>query len=664
MVGGRRDARTGRARGRIGGVLVLAALLAPGASPAHAGPEDPAADRSEGRSRVGPLWMSDVGRMRVRGMRHDDASIHVAHASHRADPEAELRRALEAFEARALPAERATPLATIVADPPEAWMAALKLPAIPVRWNHKTVEYLRYFRDDRQGQALIRAWLTRMGRYQRQVHAILDEVGVPRDLAFVALVESGFRPDSTNPRSAAGGMWQFMEPTGRVYGLTGAYWSDDRYDYVKATWAAAAYFRDLKVRFGSWEMALAAYNAGYGLVMTAIRRNNTNNYWALCEIEAGLPNQTTNYVPKLLAAAIVARNPAAFGLADLQPLAAATPVEVQVPPATRLDELAAAVGADPALVAELNAGWIRGRTPPKGGPFTVRLPREALGAFEKLGPDLRGAVQPVATRVTLLGDDLADIAREHGVTERHLRQLNGIEESGEVHEGITLVVPTERGAENGSEPAPLPPLAAVPPLNVPAGQRRVFFRTTRATAPQRIARGFGVGWADIVAWNDLDPHARLQDALMLQILVPAQFDGRSAGVRIFEEAQVRHVVRGTQAHLEAVLAERGLVRRGYKVRKGDTMEKIAKRFKTTVGSLARINMVRRSSEPEAGDVVVVYVEENQVKHTVAAPPPAPTTLTAELVTLESDARRPAPTRAPSTADSSRLPGRSDAEPDE
>jgi membrane-bound lytic murein transglycosylase D len=638
----------------LSAIFVSASLFAPSA---WAGPEPepaPAVEIPEGRSRVGPVWMSDLGRARVRSMRPEGASIHVAHAARAEDPDRELRKALAEFERQTFPEESATQLRqTIVDEPPEPWMRELDLPDLPVRWNAKTIEYLRYFKDDARGRSLMRAWLTRMGRYEDDVRGIFDELGVPQDLMFVALVESGFRPGNTNSLTGAGGMWQFMEATGRVYGLQSDYWFDDRYDHVKATYAAAAYLKDLEVRFGSWEMALAAYNAGYGLVLTTIRRNNTNNYWALCEIEAGLPYQTTNYVPKLVAAAIVARNRAAFGLDDVSMLPPAQLVEVKVPASTRLEDLAKRLDLELDLLEEYNASLRRGRTPPKGGPIVVRLPKDSLAKFEQLGDQLRAPDQDFTTHAMLLGEDLEMIARQHGITVKHLRKLNAVHDSAEVRDGTVLVVP--RVGTEEILPVP-PPLAAVPPLTVPSGKRLVFLWTCRSTTPRRISSVLRVRWDDVVAWNDLDPHARVQDEMMLQLLVPADFDAAAAGARVFERDQVVHAERGTAAHLEAMLAERDLVRRGYQVRKGENLKNIARRFKTSMGSLARINGFRRSHKVEAGEVIVVYVEKGQTKGTRPAPDPRPTTLTEEIEALGDGEGIPGSRRRPSTAGTSRLPG--------
>ena len=655
---------------------------------AHGSAPDPAdaATPPAGKVQIGPSWDPDrrvwadaKDRRRVRGDRPEGASIHVAYAAPERRWDEALRRQLAGFEAERFP-EGTAVRQTIIDEPPasEAWLRKLELPDLPVRWNAKTIEYLRYFRDDPKGQRLIAAWLRRMGRYEARLRSILAEVGVPEDLVYVAMIESGFDPSAQSSVGAAG-MWQFMAQTGGVYGLERDYWVDDRLDFERASYAAATYLGDLKTRFGSWELALAAYNAGYGLVLQSIRANNSNNYWALTEIENGLPHQTCNYVPKLLAAAIVGRNREAFGITD-PPEPALELIDVKIEAGTRLADLAAAIDTDADLLAEINASYLRARVPPDGGPATVRIPRDRHAAFTQLGGKVRSSEQPWTTYEVRLGEDLASIAAAHGLTERQLRRLNAIHDSGEIKSGVTLVVPTA----TPNPPASLPPLVAVPALEVPAGRKLVFFRVTRASSSSSIAASFGVAWAQVVAWNDLDPQARLVDGQLLQLLVAKDFDAAAAGVRVRSPAEVRHVQRGSRAHLEAVLADRELLRRGYKVKKGDTLKKIARKFDMSLGSLARINRVSRGHRPAEGELLLVYVAKGKKGGTVKAPEPKPTTLTTELAVAESlpaggegqDAKPPAsqgqgqreatsetkdaPKRDPSTAKTSRVPGRRNA----
>ena len=601
-------ARLRQRRERLALVLGALGLLAPASL--HAAEPEP-----EPRERVGPLQIASSGRDTVRGGRPDGATIHETHVPRPHDPDATARDDLAAFERQSFPAGVRP---TIIDRPPEAWMAALQLPDLPVRWNSQTVAYLKYFRDDPRGQALIKGWVRRMGRYEAYLRPILREVGVPEDLVFVAMAESGFNP-KVRSRVGAAGMWQFMEGTGRVYGLERDYWIDERHDLERATYAAASYLKDLRVRFGSWELALAAFNAGYGLVMTSVSRSNTNNFWALCEMESGLPHATTMYVPKIIAAAIVGRNRAAFHVGpDLSgSLPAIQIATVEAPPATSLASVAKLLGEDPALIEELNADLVRKRTPP-GRRSPLRIPRQRLALYEQGAGRLGGEGSDAQQHNVRYGETLAEIAVRHGTSEAALRRLNELDDSAELERDTVLLVP----ARGKPDPTPKPrPRAAVPPLRVDPSQRLVFFEVARATTPRGLAEVFGVAWDSIVAWNDLDPQARLQPGQVLQILVPRSFSADAARVDLLERSQVELIARGSREHIEAGLRDRGLIRRGYRVRKGDDLIKIGKKFDLSDGDLGRINNFSRDHVPPVGSVLIVYVARGHERSTIDPPPP-------------------------------------------
>ncbi len=632
---------------RWGSIAVIAALCSLGAL---AGPSPSArAKEPAARERVGAVWAASAGRARVRSDRPDGETLHVAWAAPPHVPDWQLRQSLAAFERASFPEDGAAP--SLVQTPPEAWMVELARPGLPVRWNDRLVEYLRYFRDRDPGRALMRGWLRRAGRYEKRLRAILEEVGVPGDLCFVALAESGFNP-RVRSRVGAAGLWQFMEATGNVYGLHQDFWIDERFDVDKSSYAAAAYLADLHARFGSWELALAAYNAGYGLVMTAIDRHNTNSFWALAKIESGLPYASVNYVPKIIAAALVGQNreTLGYGPKDLTPDPAIEWVEVKLPRSTRLDDLATLLNTDASILAEINGSFIRGRTPPERSAM-VRIPRDTAKAFTAARPRLEALWRGEGTVTVKHGDKLSAIARRHGITEKALRSLNGIRDSAEVRGGVVLVVPIslpESPSPSASASTEPLPLAAVPSLRPGGGRRLVFFETNRASTPPDLERAFGVRWSDLVRWNDLDPRARLQSGLMLQVVVPQDFDAQSHGLALYERNEVELVERGSRAHLEAELDRRGKQRRGHRVRGGDTLAKIGSRYGLTVGDLSRINQVPRNHAPQVGDVLVVYIEPGRRKGTVRAPAP---------VGFEQRETQAGSGRTPSTADTARVPGR-------
>jgi membrane-bound lytic murein transglycosylase D len=584
----------------------------------------PAAEESY--ERVGPLQIASGGRDQVRGGRPDGASVHDVHLPRPHDPDAAASADFADFERSVAPT-------AVLREPPEPWMAGLSRPDLPLRWSPALVDYLRHFRDDPKGQALIRGWLRRLGRYDAALRAILREIGVPEDLIFVAVAESGLHPKRRS-RVGAAGLWQFMEGTGRVYGLQRGFWVDDRLDIELATYAAGAYLKDLRARFGSWEMALAAFNGGYGLVMTSISRHNTNSFWALCALESGLPQATTRYVPKILAAAVVGRNRQRFAVAE-PALGAMSPItwsEVMVPPATQLSAIAQLIDEDPALIDELNARYVRGRTPPEAGLYPVRVPRGKQVALQRAIGRLQSESDALSATPVRYGETLAAVARRVGHSEATLRKLNGVEDNAELTRGLLLLHPRARGDaardpkgaadKDKKDPRAPRPLVAVPPLTPSDGQRLVFFEATRATTPRGVAEAFGAPWEQILAWNELDPQARIQPGQVLQILVPADFSAGAAAVQIYERDEVELVHRGSAEHISAGLARRGLVRRAYRVRAGDTLEKIGARFGLTDGDLARINAIQRTQAPTPGDLLIVYVPESKTKGTVAAPPPA------------------------------------------
>jgi membrane-bound lytic murein transglycosylase D len=674
MVSARRALRTKRNAYR--GVLPLAyGLLASlGASQPAVG-ATPAAEDVE---QVGPLLVSSSARDRVRGHRPPRASIHVAWAAPTDDPDRVHREALGAFEQSSFPP--GVVHKTILDTPPEAWMRRLQSPDLPVRWNKRTVEYLRYFKDDPKGIRMMRAWMQRAGRYEQRLRQILRQVGVPEDLVYVALAESGFNP-RVRSRVGAAGLWQFMEGTGEVYGLRRSYWVDDRFDIERSTHAAALYLEDLRVRFGSWELALAAYNAGYGLVMTSIDRHNTNNFWALCEIESGLPYATTNYVPKIIAAALVGRNRKTFGVSpgEVEAWQAIDWIEVDVPQSTALDKIAQVIGVEPELLAELNAQLIRKRTPPEKGRYPIKIPSDKRLAFEAAASNLQAAWKSETTHVVRHGETLEAIAGRFGTSVRELRRLNGVQDAAEVTGGVVLVVPAELGADVGKIALEIPehqtgarPIATVPPLAPGPGRKLVFFETTRATTPRTLEEAFGVRFSEVVAWNDLDPHARLQAGQILQIVVDQGFDPEPRGVLIYPPDEVTHVVRGSAEHIGAKLEHRGLIRRGYVVKKGDDLQKIGRKFDLSVGDLARINGFARDHTAPVDEVLVVYVPKTKIRATIEAPPPRtlfasgvpvverairrPSTPTTSRVPGSGPPPRRSPARAPSTPATARIPG--------
>lgn len=542
----------------------------------------------------------------------------------------------------------------------EAWLATLTLPELPVRWHPSVLRYLDFFKSDERGRSIMASWLRRLGRFAPLFEAVADREGVPRDLIYLAMVESGFEPGAVS-HAGAGGVWQFIPGAGRAYGLEVSYWVDNRRDPERAAEAAARYLKDLYVRFGSWPLAFAAYNAGYGAVLRSISRYNTNDYWELIRHEAGLPWETSLYVPKILACAVVGHNIKAFGFEHV-PLDPPLAYEVvEVPPGVSLERVARAAGTSPEEVEGLNPELIRGRTPPDRGPSLVRVPPGTGATFaQNFGGQKREALETVVLR---FGETLDDVAKARGVSARELRKINGVKDSRELGGGTTILAPvvapapTDALAEKTRQ-ASAPPseeliLVAVPERQFSyEGRERVFYQTKSTDQLEDVAAAFEVSLENVVEWNNIDPEAKLQEGLILQLFVPSDFD--RAGVALLDPARLQVVTLGSEEFLALRAAQNGKTRLSYKARPGDTLAKIARRYGLRPNDLARINRLSYNANLEEGQEVIVYSPSPELPREEALGHTAP-----GARRPASSASSPATARDPSSSSKSASASKSD-----
>jgi membrane-bound lytic murein transglycosylase D len=349
-------------------------------------------------------------------------------------------------------------------DPAPAGSVSVKLPElvgiselelrakydIPVELNDAVVAYIRFFQTDAREH--FAKWLSRSTRYVPMMRQVLEQEGLPLDLVYLSMIESGFSAYAYSFAKAAG-PWQFVVGTSRRYGLLTDFWVDERRDPYKATVAAAKYLKDLKVRFhGNWYLAWAGYNAGEGRISRAIRKEKTTDFWRMMGKGRSLRAETRHYVPKLIAAALIAKHPERFGFrVDYEQPREWD--EVRVPDATDLHVLAKTAGITFEELRDLNPELRRFCTPPGG--WTLKLPvgtKDAfLAAYEKL--DARDRLSFTEHRVEK-GEPLNRIARAYGVTESAILRTNGIKSYRQIKPGRMLVIPmagASRGMLAGSQ---------------------------------------------------------------------------------------------------------------------------------------------------------------------------------------------------------------------
>jgi membrane-bound lytic murein transglycosylase D len=502
------------------------------------------------------------------------------------------------------------------------WLADLELPDLPVHWDHRTIRYLEFYKEDPRGRRLMSVWLRDRGKYRDLILAHLRRAGLPDDLFYVCMIESSYDALEYS-RAGASGLWQFMPAAARVYGLTVNRWLDERNDPELSTQAAMHYFVDLEQRFGSWDLALAAYNAGYGAVLRAIGRFNTNDFWQLLEYESGLPWGSRIYVPKAIAAAIVGKNQAVFGFADVADAPAVVFDRVTVPRSVSFQVIARAAGTDVDTIRRLNPQLRRGRTPPDGGGYVVRIPIGHGPLFAARFEQLRGEWDTHDAYVVRHGERFEDIATTYGLGERELAELNGVEDQAEIGGGMVLVVPRLTEAEKranrqraeddlyrSGEPrgGPDDPLiVAVPDKDLRVdGKTPVFYRVVAGDSQWQIAHTFGVTPTELAAWNGLDPAAHVHPRMVLWVWVDPDFDAAAAGMAVLDPTRILIVTSGSEEHTQLAEGRLGRRRLLYTVKRGGTFADIGRKFGLSKYDIARINHKPPDTRLEKGDQVIVY----------------------------------------------------------
>jgi membrane-bound lytic murein transglycosylase D len=310
--------------------------------------------------------------------------------------------------------------------------------------DHERVDYwVKRFTTDKRGD--FEKFLSRSGRYAPMISAKLAERGMPQDLIYLAMIESGMNPSAYSPAHASG-LWQFIEETGQRYGLTVNRAVDERNDPVKSTDAALDYLTYLHKRLGSWYLAAAGYNTGENRVARIMREetgSEKGDEFSYYRIWDRLPRETRDYVPLMIAAARIAKEPAKYGFGDVELEVPLAYEEVPVDAATPLEAVAEAVGATAKEIRRLNPHFKAGRTP-GGTRALVRIPEGTRTAFMVNWPEVREkrtyAVNDYKVRK---GDALLTIAKQHGVSVTALRSENGIR-GDRIRAGETLRIPAAR----------------------------------------------------------------------------------------------------------------------------------------------------------------------------------------------------------------------------
>ncbi len=442
-----------------------------------------------------------------------------------------------------------------------------------VRW------YLDFFQG--KGRERMGIWLSRMPRYEPMIRERLQREGLPGDLVYLALIESGFSNTATS-RARAVGMWQFMKSTAKLYGMRVDSWVDERRDPYRATDAAARHLGDLNRRFGSLYLAAAAYNAGSGRVSRGLRRLPDDDdadsasadamFFRLYDTKL-LRRETKDYVPKLIAAALIAKEPARYGFT----VTAAEPPtydSIIVPTMTGLDVIARLADTTVAAIRELNPQYLRLATPPAVA-SVVRVPagrgETTVAAYAELPPNRRVTF---VEHFVAKGETMGGIARRYRVSSRLLQDANPKVRANRLRVGQRLIVPT-----GGAISTSVARQMADPPK--PAGTSRSGWHRVRSGETlTAIADDFGVTVGDLVRWNSLSANGAIRAGQRIRVVAPP------------EESSDHHAVTTT--------ASTSATPGTHKVKRGETLTGLARRYGVSVEALRQANGMSQRETLRAG----------------------------------------------------------------
>ena len=463
-------------------------------------------------------------------------------------------------------------------EPVEQEVIAEDLPEVvnydfPIAINKQVEFYLDIFQNKQR--RYFERWLSRSTNYLPFILEELRSAGLPEDLAYLAMIESGFNP-SAYSKSHAAGMWQFIRSTGKNYGLEINSWIDERRDPEKSTRAAIAYLSFLYNEFNSWHLAVAAYNAGEGKIGRGIKKYKTNDFWKLAS-KKYLTLETKRYVPKLIAAIIIAKEPEKYGFDSVDYQKPLQYDMITVPPRTDLNAVALASNFSVEDISKLNNELLKNYTPPGQKSYELKIPR---GTYDLVARNL-SRLHPVITtdyktHVVKKGDTLTAICRRYNLSKTTLLKANNLH-SAKLLAGQRLRIPYQ------ATKYVLLKKGETPEKRFSASKKdgQLFLHEIKkGETLSRIAKIYNVPVEVIMQWNNLESMHKITAGqhLALYLDQPAQSDVTVATLKP-DGSKVKHTGKNSAVTY-------------YMVKNGDSLWAIARKFQVSAGEIKKWNNLK------------------------------------------------------------------------
>lgn len=449
---------------------------------------------------------------------------------------------------------------------------------IPLTLNDTVLRFLDYFQNG--GRRAMEAGMQRAGRYRDMISQILAEEGLPQDLIYLCQAESGFKPLAYS-KAKCKGLWQFGAARGQEYGLRQNWWIDERSDPEKSTRGAARHLKDLYRQFGNWLLAMAAYNTGPGNVERAIERTGFADYWELAK-RGTLHPETQNYIPIILAMAIISKDPGKYGF-EVRPDPPVTVDKVHIDSAIDLRLAAESLDIRLSEIQDLNPHVRRLTTPRKDHEFTLYLPE---GTQERFLQEL--AAIPEDMRVNWRmhrveeGETLSVVAKKYRTTPSAIAQVNNLNENRNIQVGGKLIIPVTPGRSRETSMI---------------DGSKVRYKVKRGDTITSVARDFDVTTAQIRKWNKLGANTRLRPGRILMIRTPEYMAQSGPPANNPRPAATRHLDGNGDKRNRVI----------HKVKKGETLFAIAANYKTTINSIRDWNNLSQNGNLKVGDRLTIYL---------------------------------------------------------